>query len=72
MLAIGLVENDLLLVIAVSGEVIEHTGGCSSRVASHAGGAQLERDTSLSNHLISFSLVVGVGVNYRCTISWWL
>ena len=54
-LPIGLVENDLLQVIPVSGEVIERTGGCSSSVASHAGGAQVERDTSSSNLLISFS-----------------
>ena len=63
-LSIGLVMNDCLRVIAMSGEAVARTGEFCSRLASYAGkGIGGARYIASSNHLISFSLVVGVGVN---------
>jgi hypothetical protein len=62
--------SDCLRIIAMSGEAVARIGGFCLRLASYAGksigGA---RYIESNNDLISFFLVVGVGVNYRCNIS---
>ena len=68
---IGLIMNDRLRVIAVSGEVVERTGDILFKVGEPCRRGVGERDTSSSKDLISFSFTVGVGVNYWCNISWW-
>jgi hypothetical protein len=43
LLPIGLIMNDRLRVVAVSGEGVERTRGCSSRWATNAHGARVGR-----------------------------